>query len=64
MYGEPPQDVDFVRLVDDKVVGLETIKVNGEKGLRTEEELNLEEPQLAQGQELQPSPAKTPTKPR
>jgi len=61
IYGEPPQDVDFVRLVGDKVVRVETIKVNGEKALRTEEELNLEQPQLAQGQELQPPPANTPT---
>src|SRR6266478_5549724 len=47
IYGEPPQDVDFVRLVGDKVVRVETIKVNGAKALRTEEELNLEQPHPA-----------------
>jgi hypothetical protein len=34
IYGEPPEDVDFVRL--------ETMKVDGTKVLRTEKEVNLE----------------------
>jgi len=36
IYGEPPQDVDFVRLVGKEVVRLETINVSGEKIIRTE----------------------------
>jgi hypothetical protein len=42
IYGEPPQDVDFVRIVDDQVVRLETMKVDGTKVLRTEKEVNIE----------------------
>jgi hypothetical protein len=61
IFGEPPQDVDFVRLVGDRVVRVETIKVNGEKLLRTEEEVNLEQPAVAQGQEVRAHPGSTPT---
>jgi len=31
IYGEPPQDVDFVRFTGDEVVRVETMKVGGEK---------------------------------
>ncbi len=42
IYGDPPQDVDFVRFNGDEVVRVETMKVNGEKTLRTEKEVDLE----------------------
>jgi hypothetical protein len=42
IYGEPPADVDFVRLVGDEVVRVETMKVDGEKIVRTEKEVVLE----------------------
>lgn len=42
IYGEPPQDVDFVRLMGDEVVRVETMKVGGEKIVRTEKEVTLE----------------------
>ncbi len=41
IYGEPPQDVDFVRLVGDEVVRVETMKVDGTKTLRAEKEVDL-----------------------
>jgi hypothetical protein len=41
IYGEPPQDVDFVRLVGDEVVRLESMKVDGEKVVHTEKEVDL-----------------------
>ena len=44
IYGEPPQDVDFVRIVGDEVVRVETVKVGGEKIVRTEKEVILERP--------------------
>jgi hypothetical protein len=47
IYGEPPQDVDFVRMVGDEVVRVETIKVDGSKNLRTEKEVDLEQPTVA-----------------
>ena len=53
IYGEPPQDVDFVRFVGDYVVRVETMKVTGEKVVRTEKEIDLEgqQPSVAQGGE-------------
>jgi hypothetical protein len=45
IYGEPPQDVDFVRLVGEEVVRVETMKVGGEKIVRTEKEVILEKPE-------------------
>lgn len=42
IYGEPPQDVEFVRFVGDEVVRVEIMKVTGEKIVRTEREVTLE----------------------
>src|SRR5579864_6754168 len=44
IYGEAPADVDFVRIVGDEVVRVETMKVGGEKIVRTEKEVILEKP--------------------
>jgi hypothetical protein len=44
IYGEPPADVDFVRIVGDEVVRVETMKVGGEKIVRTEKEVILQPP--------------------
>jgi len=41
IYGEPPHDVDFVRFVGDEVARVETMKVSGEKVIRTEREVDL-----------------------
>jgi hypothetical protein len=41
VYGEPPKDVHFVRLVGDEVVRVEVMKVGGEKIIRTEKEVDL-----------------------
>jgi hypothetical protein len=41
IYGEPPQDVDFVRFVGDEVTRVETMKVTGEKIVRVEKEVDL-----------------------
>jgi len=49
IYGEPPHDVDFVRLVGDEVVRLESMKVNGEKVVHADKEVNLEQPTVAKG---------------
>jgi len=47
IYGEPPQDVDFVRIIGDEVVRVETMKVGGEKIVRTQKEVILERPDKA-----------------
>ncbi|MGC1448996.1 MAG: hypothetical protein WA830_03070 [Candidatus Sulfotelmatobacter sp.] len=44
IYGEPPQDVDFVRIVSDEVVRVETMKVGGQKIVRTDKEVILPRP--------------------
>lgn len=44
IYGQPPQDVDFVRIVSDEVVRVETMKVGGQKIVRTEKEVILNKP--------------------
>ena len=59
VYGTPPQDVDFVRFVDDSVVRVETMSVDGKKVVRVEKEVDLGEPTLAKKQEG--SPANAPT---
>jgi hypothetical protein len=41
IYGEFPADVDFVRIVNDEVVRVETMKVSGVKVVRTEREVVL-----------------------
>jgi len=61
IYGDPPQAVDFVRLVGDEVVRVETMKVNGEKEIRTAKEVNLEQPTVAKGPEQAAHPVAAPT---
>jgi hypothetical protein len=60
IYGEPPQDVDFVRMVGDEVVRVETMRVDGTKNLRTAKEVNLEpQPSVAKSSEQRPANAPT-----
>jgi len=40
IYGEPPQEVSFVRFLDDEVVRVETITVDGKKTIKTEKEVD------------------------
>jgi hypothetical protein len=58
IYGEPPADVDFVRLVGDEVVRVETMKVGGEKIVRTEKEIVLPKPD--QDKEAKKEPGERP----
>jgi hypothetical protein len=58
IYGEPPQDVDFVRIVGDEVVRVETMKVGGQKIVRTEREVILDKPEKEAKQEpAEPTPS-------
>ncbi len=59
IYGEPPQDVDFVRFVGDEVVRVETMKVDGQKIVRVEKELDLGAETVAKKQEVRPGSAPT-----
>ena len=62
IYGDPPQDVDFVRFVGDEVTRVETMKVGGEKVVRTEKEVDIKPAEsLATAGEQQSRPANAPT---
>lgn len=77
IYGNPPDPVQFVRFVGDEVVRLEIMKVDGEKVVKTEKEVDLKEavaqaqpaagqatpgqPASADAQQGQPAQAKRPT---
>jgi hypothetical protein len=59
IYGMPPQDVDFVRFVGDEVVRVETMKVDGEKIVRVEKEIDLGTATVAKQQTDRPANAPT-----
>jgi hypothetical protein len=61
IYGEPPADVDFIRFVGDEVVRVETMKVGGQKVVRTEKEVDVNPPATAAKEGEQPRPANAPT---
>ena len=61
IYGEPPQDVDFVRIVNDEVVRVETMKVGGQKIVRTEKELILDHPDKDTEAKQEDRPANAPS---
>lgn len=44
IYGQPPADVNFVRFVGDEVVRVETMKMDGQKIVRTAKEVELNKP--------------------
>jgi hypothetical protein len=63
IYGEPPKDVDFVRLVGDEVVQMKTMKIDGERIIRTQKEVDLSPPQAVASESAQQSgvPSHRPT---
>jgi hypothetical protein len=61
IYGEPPHDVDFVRVVGDEVIRVETMKVNGDKLVRTQKEVELGGPTVASAADKENRPVKAPT---
>lgn len=56
IFGQPPDDVEFVRFVGDEVIQLKVMKVDGQKLVKTEKEVHLEQPAVA---EAQPEPTPT-----
>jgi len=62
IYGDPPKDVDFVRFVGDEVIRVETMKVDGQKSVRTEKEVEIAPgPAVATKAEEEARPANAPT---
>jgi hypothetical protein len=47
IYGVSPQDVEFVRFSGDEVTQLKIMKIDGEKIVKTEKEVHLDEPTVA-----------------
>jgi len=62
IYGNPPEEVDFVRFKGNEVARLEIMTVDGQKIVRTEREVDLptKEAELAQ-QKPAPKPQNAPT---
>jgi hypothetical protein len=63
IYGEAPADVDFVRIVGDEVVRVETMKVGGQKIVRTEREVILPQADKDKDKEAKKEPGERPAKP-
>ncbi len=61
IYGEPPQDVEFVRFVSDEVVRDEIMKVGGEKVVKTEKEVDIKKEEPTEAKAGQPRPANAPS---
>jgi hypothetical protein len=61
IYGEPPHDVDFVRVIGDEVVRVETMKIGGEKVVKTEREVDLGGPKVASAAQNEEHPVKAPS---
>lgn len=61
IYGDPPQDVEFVRFMGDEVVRLEVMKVDGQKLVKTEKEIETEPaaPKVAKKDDVRPANAPT-----
>jgi hypothetical protein len=53
IYGQPPQEVEFVRFVGDEVVRVETMKVDGTKVVETQKQVDIKQPTVAQQQQPQ-----------
>jgi hypothetical protein len=61
IYGEPPQDVDFIRVVGDEVIRVETMKVDGQKVVKTEKEVEINGPAVASAAQKESKPVNAPT---
>ena len=61
IYGEPPHDVEFVRLSGDEVIRVETMKVSGEKVVRNEKEVEIQTKVAAADEPAPERPASAPT---
>ncbi len=60
IFGAPPQPTEFVRFVGDEVVRLEVMNVDGEKEIRTQREVKLDQPSGMQTAAQQPLPGPKP----
>src|SRR5437868_7497376 len=61
IFGAPPQDVEFVRFVGDEVIQDKIMKVGGEKVVRTEREIDMNQTTATAKPAAPADPAKKPT---
>jgi hypothetical protein len=61
IYGQAPQDVNFVRFVGDEVVRVETMKADGQKIVRTAKEVELNHPDRTAEAKPEARPASAPS---
>jgi hypothetical protein len=68
LFGTPPEDVEFIRFVGDEVVQVKTMTVDGQKIVKTEREVHLDDPSLrpvpavaVESNAPKPRPASAPT---
>jgi hypothetical protein len=61
IYGNPPEEVDFVRFSGDLVARLEIMSVDGQKIVRTEKEVDLKSAQTEVAEKKAPKPANAPS---
>lgn len=59
IYGEPPENVDFVRFVNDEVVRVETMTVSGQRTVRTAKEIDITKPPTESATSTRPAVAPT-----
>ncbi len=67
IFGQAPQDVEFVRFKGDEVVELKTMTVDGKRIVKTEKEVHLDDPAMvvaSQQSQPQQRPAEQGTAPR
>ena len=58
IYGQPPEDVEFVRFFGPEVVQVKIMKVSGEKVVRTEKEVDLKDMREAEARKKEQEAAK------
>lgn len=61
IYGEPPQEVKFIRFVADEVARVEIMSVDGQKAVRTAKEIDLRQETQQAATKPAPPPATAPT---
>jgi hypothetical protein len=63
MYGTPPKDVEFIRFAGNEVIQVKIMKVDGEKIVRTEREVDLPQTATAASQSEPAPPPRPPNAP-
>jgi hypothetical protein len=63
LYGTPPKDMEFIRFAGNEVIQVKIMKVDGEKIVRTEREVDMPQAQTASAQAEPAPPPRPPNAP-